>query len=331
MSKVFLGVGHGGNDPGAVGYLQEKDINLAMALACRDYLEANGVEVRMSRTTDENDPLTEEINECNAYSPDLAIDIHNNAGGGDGFEVYYGIAGVGKPLAENIEAEVKAIGQNSRGLKTKLNSKGNADYYGFIRQIKCPSIIVEGVFVDNAADAAQADTAEEQKAFGVAYAKGILKTLGITPKDNVPPSQNGAQNEAPSGYLVRITANVLNVRSGPGTNYGVNTSVKKNEVYTIVGEENGWGKLKSGAGWISLQYTTRLENAPVPEPVAKTLSVGNKVKVKTNATRYATGEKIPNWIKGRVYTVKQIGTTRFPNGILLTEIMSWVDKSDLEF
>lgn len=161
-----------------------------MALACRDYLVANGVEVKMSRVKDENDSLIEEINECNAYNPDLAIDIHNNAGKGDGFEVYYGIAGVGKPLAENIEAEVKAIGQNSRGLKTKLNSQGNADYYGFIRQIKCPSIIVEGFFVDNATDVKIADTVEEQKAFGVAYAKGILKTLGITEKGPVQESKS---------------------------------------------------------------------------------------------------------------------------------------------
>ena len=34
--------------------------------------------------------------------------------------------------------------------------------------------------------------------------------------------------------------------------------VRRNEVYTIVGEKNGWGKLKSGAGWISLQYTKKL-------------------------------------------------------------------------
>lgn len=180
--KVFLGVGHGGNDPGAVGYIKEADVNLAMALACRDYLQANGVDVKMSRTRDENDPLTEEINECNAYNPDVAVDIHNNAGGGDGFEVYYHYkGGTSKTLAANIEAEVKAIGQNSRGLKTKLNSSGS-DYFGFIRCINAPSIICEGVFVDNSADAAQADTAAEQKAFGIAYAKGILKTLGVSDK-----------------------------------------------------------------------------------------------------------------------------------------------------
>lgn len=183
MAKVFLGVGHGGSDPGASKYLVEKDVNLVMALACRDYLEYNGVQVLMSRTKDENDPLTDEIKECNAFDPDLAVDIHNNAGNGDGFEAYYySGGGTSKTLAENIEREIVSIGQNSRGIKTKLNSSGK-DYYGFIRQIKAPSVIVEGLFVDNATDVKIADTEAEQKSFGYAYARGILKTLGITPKD----------------------------------------------------------------------------------------------------------------------------------------------------
>lgn len=177
MSKVFLGIGHGGKDPGAVGYIKEADVNLNMGLACKEYLEAHGVEVKMSRTRDENDDLSEECRECNEFNPDLAADLHNNAGKGDGFEAYYSISGEGKTLAENIEAEVKAIGQNSRGCKTRKGNNG--DYYGFIRNTKCKSVILEGVFVDNAQDAAQADTLEEQRAFGVAYAKGILKELNI--------------------------------------------------------------------------------------------------------------------------------------------------------
>jgi len=179
MKKVFLGVGHGGKDSGAIGYLAEKDVNLTMAVACRDFLMQNGVEVRMSRTCDENDPITDEINECNNYSPDLAVDIHNNSGGGDGFEVYYHYkGGTGKTLAENIEQEILKIGQNSRGCKVRLNDQGT-DYFGFIRQTKCPAVIVEGVFVDSQVDVQIADQLDEQKAFGVAYAKGILKTLGI--------------------------------------------------------------------------------------------------------------------------------------------------------
>lgn len=201
MKKVFLGVGHGGNDSGAVGYVVEKDVNLVMAKACRDYLEYNGVQVLMSRTKDENDAITDEIKECNAFNPDLAVDIHNNAGGGDGFEAYYySGGGTSKTLAKNIEQEVIAIGQNSRGCKTRLNSEGK-DYYGFIRQIKAPSVIVEGVFVDNATDVEIADTEAEQKVFGYAYARGILKTLGMTARDI--PTANSVSNKL---YSVQIGA-----------------------------------------------------------------------------------------------------------------------------
>ena len=61
-----------------------------------------------------------------------------------------------------------------------------------------------------------------------------------------------------TSFLVKITADVLNVRKGPSTNYDVVTTVKEGEVFTIVQELNGWGKLKSGAGWISLKYTTKI-------------------------------------------------------------------------
>lgn len=59
-------------------------------------------------------------------------------------------------------------------------------------------------------------------------------------------------------YLVKIDTAVLNVRTGAGTTYKITTQVKKNQVYTIVAEKDGWGKLKSGAGWISLDYTKKL-------------------------------------------------------------------------
>nr|WP_297283454.1 N-acetylmuramoyl-L-alanine amidase [uncultured Agathobaculum sp.] len=177
--KVFIGVGHGGSAPGAVGYIEEADTNLQMALACRDFLVAYGVDVKMSRTKDEDDTVMQEVAECNAYAPDLAIDVHNNSGGGDGFEVFHTIhGGTGKTLAQNIEKHVKAIGQNSRGVKTRQGTSG--DYYAFIRETVAPAVICEGVFVDTKADAAQADTPAEQQAFGVAYAKGILDTLGLS-------------------------------------------------------------------------------------------------------------------------------------------------------
>lgn len=180
MAKVFLGVGHGGSDPGAHGGgLDESDINLGIAVACQAELVRHGVQVRISRIKDEDDPLTEEIRECNAYDPNLAVDIHTNAGGGTGFEVYHTLGGgKGKILAQNIDAEVKAIGQTSRGCKTRANNSGT-DYYGFIRQTKCPAVICECAFIDTPTDRAKVATADKQAVFGRAYARGILKTLGI--------------------------------------------------------------------------------------------------------------------------------------------------------
>lgn len=249
--KLFIGVGHGGNDPGAVGYIREETVNLNMALACRDYLAGYDVDVRMSRTKDENDPLTEEIRECNAFitkrSDGYAVDFHNNAGKGDGFEAYHSIGSKeGKALAVNIESEIKAIGQNSRGVKTKANSSGK-DYFGFVRQTIAPAVIIECVFVDNKADASQADTLAEQRAFGEAVARGIIKTMGLKKKV--------------TEFDVKIETSSLNIRKGPGAEYEKVGAIV--DTYTIIetarAKDGGtWGKLKNGAGWINLHYTKRV-------------------------------------------------------------------------
>lgn len=54
---------------------------------------------------------------------------------------------------------------------------------------------------------------------------------------------------------VKVTSSGLNVRSGPGTEYKINQTIRDQGVYSIVEEKDGWGRLKSGAGWISLYYT----------------------------------------------------------------------------
>lgn len=66
-----------------------------------------------------------------------------------------------------------------------------------------------------------------------------------------------------TAYKVRVVADTLNIRKGAGTNYGKNGAIKDHGVYTIVAESNGkgatkWGKLKSGAGWISLDYCKKV-------------------------------------------------------------------------
>ena len=65
-------------------------------------------------------------------------------------------------------------------------------------------------------------------------------------------------------FLVKVSIRDLNIRKGPGTNYSRTGSYTGIGIFTIVdvqsgqGSNSGWGKLKSGAGWISLDYTQKL-------------------------------------------------------------------------
>lgn len=80
-----------------------------------------------------------------------------------------------------------------------------------------------------------------------------VKYLTVVNDDDV------AQETGFKSYMVKVTAASLNVRSGPGTNYKINTTIRDKGCYTIVDEANNtWGKLKSGAGWISLNYTKKI-------------------------------------------------------------------------
>ena len=242
--RIFIGVGHGGPDPGAVGKVKEAAANLTIALELRRILETYGIEVGISRTKDENDPLAEEIKEANAFKPDIAVDVHNNAGGGDGWEAFVqtnGYAAKSRALAEAIEKQVKASGQNSRGIKTKKNSSGT-DWFGWLRQVQAPAVLLEGFFVDSN-DALDYDTAAEQKKLAAAYAQGIVNYLGVKkPATSTPASPGGS-------YLAQIDA---------GTKiYAVAGKIEKKGVYTIVEEQGGMGKLKSGAGWVNLSSVKR--------------------------------------------------------------------------
>lgn len=207
--KVYMGIGHGGSDPGAVANgIEEEDAALVIGTAATAELERHGVKVMQSRTADVSESVTAKVNECNAFNPNLAADIHLNAGGGDGAEVFHSIVGgTGKTLALNILKEVEAIGQNSRGAKTKRGQNG--DYFGFIRSTNCPAVIVECAFLDNKKDVQIIDTVAEQKAMGVAIAKGFLRTLGIAYK-----AQQVTQQTELVSTLYRVQVGAFSKKAG---------------------------------------------------------------------------------------------------------------------
>lgn len=65
-------------------------------------------------------------------------------------------------------------------------------------------------------------------------------------------------------YLVKVQVSTLAIRKGASKNYPVTGYIRDKGVYTIVAESsgfgsvNGWGKLKSGAGWISLDHVKKI-------------------------------------------------------------------------
>ena len=150
-------------------------------LACKDELERHGVKVVCSRTKDENDPVNQEVKEANASGAEIAVSFHINASGsgkGDGFEAfYYSTSAKGKKLAQLGEKHIKALGQNSRGIKS-----GN--HLHFVKATKMVAVLFETFFIDNGKDNDFGDTAAEQRSIGISYAKAILEYLDIAYKES---------------------------------------------------------------------------------------------------------------------------------------------------
>lgn len=72
MPKVFLSAGHGGSDPGTVGNgLKEKKVNLNVLLGCKSELKKYGINIVCSRTTDENDPINQEVKR--SYEKEIGV------------------------------------------------------------------------------------------------------------------------------------------------------------------------------------------------------------------------------------------------------------------
>jgi len=195
---------------------------------------------------------------------DVFVSIHHNALSGKwnnatGVEVFVDRNNTTKDmeLANMIYKNLPAyIGLKGRGIKKE-------NWY-VINQNKIPAVLVEGGFMDSNIDYPIITSEKGQDGYARAVAEGLIEFLKLQKRQTTAEIQpKPAETIAENSYLVKINTE-LNVRAGAGTNYDVTTKVKKNEVYTIVEEKlNGstkWGKLKSGAGWISLKFATKIKD-----------------------------------------------------------------------
>ncbi|MDD5504401.1 MAG: N-acetylmuramoyl-L-alanine amidase [Candidatus Omnitrophica bacterium] len=123
IKRIVLDPGHGGKDPGAVGQngLREKDIVLDIAKGIKRYLEAGGLDIRLTRDKDIFISLWKRADIANKYEADFFISIHANAarsGQANGFEVFY--------LSEAVDDNARAVAAvENASLKYEDSSFGN--------------------------------------------------------------------------------------------------------------------------------------------------------------------------------------------------------------
>lgn len=295
---------------GAVGLLNESKENRPVGDKVIQKLRALGhtvIDCSCNSANSVSSQLAAIVKKANAQKVDLFLSLHLNAGGGTGAEVYTTNTSGAKVEAKKlIDTYCNRTGFKNRGHKY-------AEFY-VLRHTVAPAMLIEMAFVDT-----EADFKKWNDLGAELIANAIVE--GITGQVV---QEKPVETPSTTSYTVKITADVLNVRAGAGTNYKVNTQVRKGEVYTIVGESNGWGKLKSGAGWISLKYTSKNGPSTPANKSTQTIKVGSKVKIV--GSKYATGQSIPSWVKDNVYTVQQIKGDR----ALIKEITSWVYTKDLK-
>lgn len=249
--KICIIVGHGksksgGYDSGAVsrdGRYHEFRIAKEIAKHAADYLGCSLMNY------DGDLYLTDRIKAVNAADYDFVAEIHLNAGGGKGTEVfYYNGSPTGLKTATAISEEISSeLNVRNRGAKVRLNDNGR-DYFAIIRDTKPTAILVETVFIDNDEELSVIKTADGQKRCGEAIGRALEKSLGTA--------------KAESGFRVKINAKSLYIRSGAGTGYKSVGIVKNGETHSISATDAAgtWGRLADGRGWISLnsKYIGRL-------------------------------------------------------------------------
>ena len=146
-----IAVGHtlSGADYGAVGYLSESVCTRQIGELVRSYLLSKGHTVvfcRIDNASSVGQSLAYRVNKANVSNIDLYSEIHLNAGGGSGSEVWiYRTGGVAEQYAKNVVNTLSELGFPNRGVKTSQNLY-------VLRNTIAPAILVECCFVDNKAD-----------------------------------------------------------------------------------------------------------------------------------------------------------------------------------
>jgi len=169
---IVVDPGHGGSDPGAVySNVNEKDLNLDIALRLKQLLEESGARVLMTRESDIYVNLYTRADIANRVGADLFVSIHNNASTNastSGTMTLYYPSPEKKVLAKILQkAVVETLGLPDLGISERPNLV-------VTRETKMPSALVEVAFMSNQKDLALLQTEEFRQRAAEGIYKGIL-------------------------------------------------------------------------------------------------------------------------------------------------------------
>jgi N-acetylmuramoyl-L-alanine amidase len=191
-ATVVLDPGHGGDEPGAVGPAgtTEKDVNLAIALATKQQLEAQGATVVLTRSGDYRITLASRAAIAQALQPAMFISIHHNAEPDEhrptpGAETYYQIASADSKRASGLVYEelVRAfsaypidwVADRDAGAKYRPRSDGG-DYYGILsRTAGLPAVLSEAAFITNPPEEALLTDPAFQAVEASAFTRAVIR------------------------------------------------------------------------------------------------------------------------------------------------------------
>jgi N-acetylmuramoyl-L-alanine amidase len=186
---IVIDPGHGGRDPGKVGVTDalEKDINLKISFKLKELLEANDINVIMTRTEDvglysesdrnkKNTDLHNRIDIINTSDAIMAVSIHQNSYIEEyirGAQVFYHKASAqGKELAVIIQEQILVTIDDGNHRKAKSNEN-----YFMLKMTECPLVIVECGYLSNIRESALLVNEEYQEKLAWAIHLGIMQYL----------------------------------------------------------------------------------------------------------------------------------------------------------
>lgn len=176
--RVVIDPGHGGPDPGAVGIggLRETDVVLDVSLQVARLLQARGVQVLLTRTTEVDVDLPPRVALANSNGADVFVSLHANALSMDrpdvnGVETFFFEGGRSRDLAEALQRQLMAI---SPGTPDRGARPGR---FFVIRRTVMPSALAEMGFVTGQIDAPRLADPDFRRRLAVAVTSGILNYL----------------------------------------------------------------------------------------------------------------------------------------------------------